>query len=308
MGYVARALGAVAALTVVASLAGCGQNLGLAQETTCTSPDTFAVAAKLVSDQVEKDALAKSKQADGSYAVSPSAIRAAVALLKISIDDVRTTKADPNSTKKFCTGTMKVVFPLNAIDGADKARSMANLTTVSALADTANVQRNADAFTFSADYDVQPTDDRKSVFVESDSIAPQMDFLAEVVGAYLARPILESAAAAQQQAQQQQAQQQQLLTQQASQAALAQATADNKLSIQVINATWSSIGADNRAQLLDAERAWIAAKAADCNVQAAAASTDPTDRETARLKCDTAANQARSDALKQYMPAPDDQQ
>jgi hypothetical protein len=33
-----------------------------------------------------------------------------------------------------------------------------------------------------------------------------------------------------------------------------------------------------------------------------------TDKETARLKCDAAANQARSDALKQYMPAPDDQQ
>jgi hypothetical protein len=288
-------------------LAGCGQGIGLGTGTNCTSSDALDTTSKLITDQVEKDALQKSKQSDGSYSVSPSSIRAAISLLKISIDDIRTTKSDPNSTKKFCTGTAKVVFPLNAIDDADRARSIANLNSVSALADTANVQRNADSFSFSIDYDVQPTDDKKSVYAESDSITAQMDFLAEVVESYLLKPALANQAATQQQAQQQQAQAQQAAQQQASQAALLAATADNKLSVQTINATWGAIGADAKTQLVDAERAWIAAKVANCNVQAAAASTDPTDKETARLKCDTAANQARADWLKQYLPTVNNQ-
>lgn len=300
-----RAFAVAVSLVSVLGLVSCSKLPG--GDTGCTSPDALSVTSKLIDDQIEKDVTAKSKQADGSYSVSPSAIRAAIAQLKISIDDIRTTKSDPNSTKKFCAGTAKIVFPINAVDDADKARSMASLNAVSALADTANVQRNADAFTFPIEFDVQPTDDKKSVFVESDSIGGQMDFLAEVLEFDLLKPVLQNQATVQQQALQQQTQLQQQAQQQASQAALAQATADNKLSVQTINAAWQSINADTRSQILDAERAWIAAKAANCNVQAASASTDPTDNETARLKCDTEANGARMQWLKQYMPSLDGQ-
>lgn len=287
------------ALCATPSLLGCGQQLG---ETTCSSPGAVDVTKQLISDQVEKVALAKSKQADGTYAVSPSNIRAAIALLRISIDDIRTTKSDPNSTKRFCTGTAKVVFPLNAIDDADKARTIGNLPGVNNLADASNVQRQADAFTFSIDYDVQPTDDRKSIFAESDSINPQIDFVSEVLESDLLLPTLQS----QQQAQQQQAQQQAALQAQASQAALKEATDDNNSVTQEIKATWAAIDPVTRRGLLDGERTWIASTAANCNMQAAAASTDPTDQQTARLKCLTAANQARNDWLKQYLTSSGD--
>jgi len=291
---------AAVVLMCAIGLGGCGRLAGVT--TTCSSDNSTSVTRNLITNTVEKAAIADAKRDDGTYAVSESSIRAAIALLKVSIDDIRTTKEDPNSTKKFCTGTAKVVFPINAIDDADKARALQNQNTVSALADASNVQRNADAFTFSIDYDVQPTDDGKSIFSESDSLTAQTDFLAQVVVSYLLKAQLENQQAQQQQAQQQQAEQEQAAQDQANQADLAQAQADDKLSEQTINAAWQSIDPDTRTQLVADERAWIAAKTANCNVQAAGTSTDPTQREVARLKCDAAANQARLGWMRQYLP------
>ena len=284
------------ALCSAIGLAGCGHG-GLGG-TTCSSDDAMAATGKLIKTQVEADAIAKVKQDDGSYTVPASSIRASVALLKVTLDEIRTIKSDPNSSKKFCTANAKVVFPLNVIDEADKARSLSNQDTVEKLADASDVQRNADSFTFSADYDVQPTDNKQETFAESDSLDPQLQFLSDVIVYALLKPALQN----QQIIQQQQAAQQQGLKIQASQAALAQATADNKLSNQTINAAWNAIDPDTRSQILADQRAWIASKAANCSVQAAAASTDPTDREAARLKCDTSANSDRMTWLRQYMP------
>jgi uncharacterized protein YecT (DUF1311 family) len=132
----------------------------------------------------------------------------------------------------------------------------------------------------------------------------QIAFVSEIVGSYLMKDKLQNQALAQQQAAQQLALQQKTLEQQAEQSGQDQAAAENKLSEQTINATWNAIDQETRSQILDVQRAWIKAKAANCNIQAASASTDPILKETARLACDTSANQARIVWLKQYLPQP----
>ncbi|WP_454798640.1 lysozyme inhibitor LprI family protein [Novosphingobium lindaniclasticum] len=81
-----------------------------------------------------------------------------------------------------------------------------------------------------------------------------------------------------------------------------QALADNKLSTQAITAAWKAIETPQRADLLPQQRAWIKAKDANCSIEAASASLDPTEQDTARLNCDTAANRSRVDWLKKYLP------
>lgn len=288
----------VAALVTMTGLAACSKVTSLAAETTCSSPNAISVTEGLVSQEIEKATLNGVKRPDGTYAVSPANVRATVALLKVTIDQIRTTKTDPNSTKRFCTGSVKVVVPINLLQDADKARALKNASTLDALAEGANVQRAADAFTFQLDYAVQPTDDKQSTFAESDALAPYAAFFSETVTSALLKTAIEGQVAADQQAQEQQVEAQR----QVSEAALQQAQADNKLSQQTIGAAWKAIYPDTRAQILDAQRAWIAAKTANCNVQAAGASTEAIDRETARLKCDTVANQERMTWLRQYLP------
>lgn len=80
------------------------------------------------------------------------------------------------------------------------------------------------------------------------------------------------------------------------------AVADNKLSTQGITAAWNAIETSTRADILPQQRAWIKSKDANCSVEAASASLDHTEQETARLKCDTEANRSRIEWLKQYLP------
>ncbi|WHO38601.1 DUF1311 domain-containing protein [Sphingobium sp. AP49] len=81
-----------------------------------------------------------------------------------------------------------------------------------------------------------------------------------------------------------------------------QAAADNKLSTQGITAAWNAIDVSRRAEILPLQRAWIKAKDANCSIDAASASLDQVEQDTARLRCDTAANTSRIDWLKQYLP------
>lgn len=282
------------AFLAMIAVSGCGHQT----DVTCSSDDGVGATINMIRETIEKDSLAKSKQDDGTYLTSPSKIRATLALLKIVINDIRTSKIDPNSTKKFCVGNAKITVPIQILNDADSARSMANLNSVEQLADVANVQRSADNLTFSIDYSVQPTDDKKSTYAESDSIGPQMQFVAEVISSALIKSKIEN----QKTAQQQEVQQQQFAQKQAIIAENNQAKVDNRLSGQAIGAAWNAIDIDTRSRILPIQRVWISAKVAECNVRAASASTDSVEQDTARLKCDTEQNQARMDWLRQYMP------
>lgn len=280
----------VGALLAAAALSACDQ-----QTTTCSSPAATAATTAMLKDAVTKEAILKAKKNDGTSALPEANIRSAIELLRISFDEIRTTKNDPNSTKKFCSATAKVVFPLSLLSDADRARELTHLNTVADLAQAANVTRSADTFTFSADYSVQPTDDHKTVFSESDSLGGQIDFVSEVVVSYLLKGQIEA-----QNTQEQQ--QQQAAVDQQKQAGLDEAKAEDALSIQTINAAWNALDPDMRAQLLDVQRAWIKKKEADCEIEAASASLDPLEKETARLKCDTKQNQDRVAWINQYAP------
>jgi uncharacterized protein YecT (DUF1311 family) len=174
------------------------------------------------------------------------------------------------------------------------------LGTVTQLADSNDVDREADTFSAKTDYDVQPTDTGDKIFAETETKSPLMNVVSEVIASSLLHNVLQQAAAAQKQ--QQQAQQTQQNTALAEQKAadLNSAKVDNQLAMQSILAVWRALPAAVRAQLLPQQRAWVRKKDADCRVEAASASTDPTDMEVARLKCDTTATQERINFLQPY--------
>ncbi len=205
----------------------------------------------------------------------------------------RTTRKDPNSTKRFCEGMLNNSLPAEDLVNADEARSAAGLGTVTQLADANDVDREADTFSAKADFDVQPTDTGDKLFAETETKSPIMNVASEVLASSLLHNVLQQAAATQQEAQQtQQAQQNAALAEQKA-ANLNSAKTDNQLATQSILAVWRSITATTRAQLLPQQRAWARKKDADCRVEAATTSTDPTDMEVARLNCDTRVTQER---------------
>jgi len=285
---------ALAGATMV-TLAACNRKA----EVACSAGSAQDPVVSIVKDQLERDVVAKLRNQDNGGAISHSAIRAAIGQLVIAIEDIRTSKEDPNSTKRFCTGTLKLRIPEHSLTNADASRQQIGLNSVSQLADQSDIERQADAFTHAIDFDVQPTDDGSKVFAETESGNPMFDFAAEVIASDLLRSTIENA-----QRQQQLQQDQQQAAQTAAQAAqrvagLAAAKTDDQLANQTIDAQWKALPHPLRAQLLAAQRAWAAKKDADCRVQAAAASTDPSEMEAARLNCDAQATRDRTAWLQQ---------
>lgn len=293
--YSRRLLKLLALLWLATMLPACQR-----QAVQCTAASAQEPVVGIVKDQLERAVSTAVRKDDGARAVSLSKIRAAIAQLVIGIDDIRTSKEDPNSTKRFCTGTLKIRFPGDTLSDADSARANNGLGSVSDLADSNDIERHADSFTAAIEFNVQPTDAGDKVFAETESGNNMFSFAAQVLASGLMNASIADAKHAQQQAADQQAANQNAALGEQRNANLASAKTDNQLAVQTIAAVWKSLAPATRARLLPLQKAWIRKKDADCQVEAASASTDPTDMEVAKLACDTRAEQERTSWLQPY--------
>lgn len=273
----------------------------------CGGLDSVATVIPLVQHKLEEKTSELLRSSNTSATASLSRVRATVAQAAMRIEDVRTTQSDPNSTRHFCMGRLKVVIPAAVLQEADRGRQAANANTVSQLADSNRIERDADAFVADIEYNVQPTDDGTHIYAEIENSDGYINFFAQVLASYLLRPVVEEArleqeraAAAQQQAEEQQEHAQQAALAEQRGAILDQARSENRLAEQTINAVWGNIPQETRDQLRDMQRAWIRRKHADCQIEAASASTDPQEQEAARLRCDTRVTNDRINYLRQY--------
>lgn len=270
------------------------------EKLSCSSSSAQDTTITIVKEQVEKDVFAGSEEAYGAV-ISRSKIRAALNQIKFLIEDVRTSKEDPNSTKKFCTGKLKIVFPEAILTDSDKTREFQGSNTLSEFADNSGVDREANAFIMDIDFNVQPTDDGGKVYSELENADAAPSFISAILGGHLGfKTVQQSHQQEQQQAQQAEQQEQAALTEQ-KQATLGEAKAEFDLSNQTINAIWTAIPADQRDQLLPLQRAWIKKKAADCKVESAQVSLDPAEREASRLHCEARMNGERSGQLRRFI-------
>ncbi|WP_374249774.1 lysozyme inhibitor LprI family protein [Thermomonas sp.] len=288
------------------ALAGCGKH-----KATCSGKDELAVVKQIVMDEAEK-ALAKGKRDDGSAVFSAASARATLSKISIAFDNVRTSKEDPDSTKVFCEGTIKIVVPPDLLHSAEEGRKLAGLGAISALASNNDMEQAANAFTKAIEYNAQPTDDGKKVYAELTGAASIADFVSEIAGSSMLKPMIEAKQiedakaaeeanqAAEAQRLQEEQQQAQLRAEQGA-ANLSVAQEQNTLANQAINELWKGLSEEDREYLLGSQRAWIKKKDVDCKIEAAGRSTDPTEIEIARLNCDTAATRARTDEIRRSL-------
>ena len=109
----------------------------------------------------------------------------------MSIDDIRTTKKDPNSTIQFCSGTLKLVYPIKILKDADETRQIAKLDSITKISEEHSVTRSADTLSSNISYTIQPTDDGKKVYAELDAMEDQINVFSEVIASSLLKPMWE---------------------------------------------------------------------------------------------------------------------
>ena len=266
------------------------------------------LATKIVSEAAEKY-LAEQKKDDGSIIFDPALVRATLSKVSLTIENIRTSKKDPNSTKVFCEGSLKITPDIELLKLANEARKESSMITISDEAKNQSFEQSANSFVKSIEYNVQPTDDGKSVFTEVSIPKPFSTLLGEMVGFSILNPIIknqkiekmQAEEVKQQEAEKQKIAQTQLLNEQKLaqiEAAIALAKEENVLANQVINELWGNYPAEDKKIILNSQKAWVNKKILDCKVAAAGFSTDTNEKEIAHLNCDTKATRLRTDELK----------
>jgi uncharacterized protein YecT (DUF1311 family) len=271
-------------------------------ETNCSDDSSKGALESAIREGLEKVALERAQDDDGNYLISASSVRASVAKVKLILEDIRTTKEDPDSTKRFCTGTLKIVFSPETFKSADAARELLGLPKIANAIDDAEMDKGADYLKGSLDYSVQPTDDGEKVFAEFERSDGKLDIFGEVVAASLLRDRIENKIRVEKQEAELARKQEEEAVQAMLNAGLEAAVAQRKASQEAIGVVWNSIDADVRKQLLAQQRAWIKQKDAACRVEGLQYSTEPTEQKTAEANCQARENNNRANQLSGYIP------
>ena len=281
--------------TLCLALAGCGEltSLGSGGDG-CDSASASDVTLGIVRDQVIKLA---GEAGDDEPALSKAKIRATVRDLKLSLEDIRTSKDDPNSSKTFCTATIKLVAPAQMVIDADAARQAVGYNSIEELADNVNVTKEANAFTAEINFNVQPTDDGEKIFSEIEDGGQTFRFFAELVQAALLRSSIMDAQAENDRIASEQQAELDAANREVELATLEEAKVNNAAAVASINAIWKAIPSGPREQMLPAQRIWLRKTTATCKLEAAA---EEDDQEVARLNCETREQQSRASYLRSF--------
>jgi len=233
--------------------------------------------------------------------------RALASSLSIDFVSVRTSKKDPNSTKRFCEAEMKVVVPPDMATTADKVRRYFGYQNLLSHASALDIRYEAGTATDGIEYSAQPTDDGTAVYVTTATQSKQLSFATAIIAANMVKPLVDAAETKkvkeQEDAQARQAvleQQRKELENDQSRLKLEQAQAGIKQANDEINVVWNAATAEFRKLMLPEQRIWLKEREVDCKTKASAAGEDvsATDREVLRLDCETELTKLRTIYLK----------
>ena len=289
----------VMSLLPLALLAGCAGS-----GTNCAGENSQNAIKELLVKATE-DKVRKGFEDSGELAAyDRSKLHSALSQMKIELKDVRTTRNDPDSSRKFCAASVYVSIPSSVLQIIDAARSGAGLESWDKFANQSGLEHDAGKVWNELEFSVQPTDDRQKLVAQSDAKGTFIDFMSELFGSYLKSDQIRAAKLAQDRAQAE-AQGAQLAANRALDSAqkdltaadLAEAGQNYKLAVQRINAAWRSMSPATRRALTPAQMAWNKRRNAQCTVEAAGHTTDPAGMRALQLKCETQMTNERANQL-----------
>lgn len=169
-------------------LVACGKSGLSTSKAECSSENTQASLQNAIKDSYEKYV----KSQDD---LDTSKARATFAQIKVNIDNVRTTKEDPNSTKKFCAGTIKLSIPAELLASLENTVETANKGRFKDVVKPFGLDADANVFSKDIEYSVQPSDDGKSLFTDLDNGKAIVGFLGTLTSIDQMKGRVEAAAA-----------------------------------------------------------------------------------------------------------------
>lgn len=299
-------------ITAVTTITACGDKSPFKQgiSADCSSEQTQALIPNLIKEQTEKFIKTDEKLNSPAFtsafkSIDLSKARATMEQIKITVENIRTIKEDPSSTKKFCKATVKLTIPTELLSNVDKSVELVqSLKTGEKIFDLKKVAQdngfdiNANVATRDFEYNSQSSDDKKQVFVELEQSKPLTTFVAFLSMVEQMANRIETAVS---EAKTQEAANQEAATATAK-AELDNAQRNNNAARKLINNLWNSMPKDYQTILLAEQKAWVAQKKAQCGAVIAGETPDFSNPDSlskliGKLNCDTGMTNQRYQVL-----------
>lgn len=300
-------------------LTACSNPLSSAAKAECNAEQSRQLVTELLSKNLNQTGLASIKQMITNDGVDLDLVKfkAVVQQIKFELVDVRTNRADQETTKKFCQASLNISIPSNAINDANSARAIYQEMDLQKLAILSDLELTGSSLRYELEYSVQPTDDGQKIYAEVQNADVPLEFVNQVILDALQKPLRLAEQREAQQTEQQYALEEQRLA--AEQAALqAQQTAERQ-AIQnayqnlqqqefaqrldsannKMNAVWNSTSKRVRDQLLAEQRIWLKKRDLECRLNSEDAQPDL--REITRLRCEAEVTNQRIGVLQQMI-------
>lgn len=277
-----------------------------------SEPDCSSTQAQdAVKDLVYKNAEARVRKLLGDLsrldAFDHAKLMSALKKAEFALAEVRTTRKDPDSSRKFCAANLHISFPQDVLDTIRSARDEAGADSWDKVANRQGLDHDASGFSGNFEYSIQPTDDRSKLIAESSGAEAFLATLGDLFSSYLlsaeihaSKVVADQQAAADASATAAVEQANAQANVELVKADLDEAQAGNKLASQKISAVWRSIPQEDRVRLGPLQNAWNRKTDAQCTVQASGQTTDPQGIRAAKLRCETTLMEQRASELERY--------
>lgn len=252
--------------------------------------------------------------------INSASLRASASQVRFALDDIRTTKKDPNSTKEFCTATLTTSLDAEMIKRANFVRTYYEQAELDEGAFQQDLTMDGNTLTYDLEYAVQPTDDGKKTFGQLQNGTELSEFLATAVVNSMQKNDVQAQKARDQKANAQNAiAERQAAEEEVAEAQRSMATAQREAASSIaaisaeqakvkatmdykrneFNTLWKTASAETRQSLTAGQKEWVAERDNTCTERARSA--DYERQEIVRMECVTELLGERYYQVKEYI-------
>lgn len=167
-------------LSVLFSLSGCDEISTISKNTVKCGDDTSL---QLVKSLLEDSTQSRVKNIASNEGVltDSAGLRASTSQINFSLEDIRTSETDPNSTKVFCVAALSTSLNSEMIDRANFVTDYYEQANLSEEAFQQDIDMDGNAIKYSLEYSIQPTDDGVNIYGQLQNGSELIDFIGTAV-------------------------------------------------------------------------------------------------------------------------------
>lgn len=315
---------AVLPLTILLGLSGCDKISTISENTVkCGDDSSLQLVQSLLEDSTQSRV--KNIASNEGVLTDSAGLRASASKVHFTLEDIRTSQTDPNSTKVFCVAALSTTLDSELIERANFVTNYYEQSNLSEKAFQQDIDMDGNTIKYSLEYSIQPTDDGVNIYGQLQNGSELIDFIGTAVVNAIQKSSVQAIKARQQKADVESAiaekmalEQEEYLVAQAeaiaslesanelatisAEQAKSKATMDYKRN--ELNTLWNTASAEIKESLAASQKEWV--KERDELCIARAREGEAARQEIIRMECITEIISERYYQLKEYIDTYDE--